>query len=178
MNPAPQSISSRRRRILHARSAQPWANKVAARSGLTAVLVAMGFFTALMLAVLPVAHAQASIQGVVEARNNALSEELVLVDIRRPEEWAETGIADIAIEIDMRSPEFLPRIRQLQQANPGKAIGFICAVGSRSAALARWFTRQGQSHFVDVSAGMIGRNGWLANGLPVRPAPGTHPSRH
>ncbi len=123
-------------------------------------------------------RAQASIQGVVEARQNVLNHKLILIDIRRPEEWAETGIADIATEIDMRSPDFLQRIRRLQQANPEKAIGFICAVGSRSARLAHWFIRQGQANIVDVNAGMVGRNGWLANRLPIRAAPGTHPSRN
>lgn len=122
------------------------------------------------------AQSPPQVMGVVQARQSALDDQLILIDVRRPEEWVETGIADVATEIDMRSPEFLKRVTDLRAANPDKAIAFICAVGSRSAGLANWFSRRGFDNIVDVRAGMIGRNGWLANRLPVRRAPGTHPS--
>ena len=112
--------------------------------------------------------------GVNEARQQALAGAITLIDIRRPEEWQASGIADVAIEIDMRAPDFLDRVRQLQLAHKDRPLAFICATGGRSDRLARWFEHQGVKPVIDVSAGMHGRNGWLAGKLPTR-APGTKP---
>lgn len=116
--------------------------------------------------------AQASeIQGVAQARGNVQANKLILIDIRRPDEWAASGIGDVAVALDMREPNFLAQVRELQLAAPDKRLGFICATGVRSRRLTSWFVRNGISDVVDVSEGMHGRNGWLANQLPVRQPP-------
>ncbi len=151
----------------------PWAGaiKLARRS-----LIVLGLALCACLPPAGFAQSPPQVMGVVQARQSALDDQLILIDVRRPEEWAETGIADVATEIDMRSPEFLKRVTDFRAANPDKAIAFICAVGSRSAGLANWFARRGFDNIVDVRAGMVGRNGWLENRLPLRRAPGAHPS--
>lgn len=114
--------------------------------------------------------------GVHEARALALDGAITLIDIRRPQEWQASGVADVAVEIDMRAPDFLNQVRELQLKNKDRPLAFICATGGRSNRLARWFERQGIDEVIDVSAGMHGRDGWLASKLPVR-APGTAPMR-
>ena len=52
------------------------------------------------------------------AREKALAGELVLIDIRRPEEWAETGVPDVALLLDMTSREFLSKLNAIRLQNP------------------------------------------------------------
>ncbi|MFK7963949.1 MAG: rhodanese-like domain-containing protein [Burkholderiaceae bacterium] len=124
----------------------------------------------------PAQHASAAdseIEGVVTARQQSAAGEMVLIDIRRPEEWQESGVPDTAIALDMTAKDFLPRLQEVIEQNPDKRLGLICAVGSRSRYLADWLNRQGVKNVVNVSAGVHGRNGWLANKLPVRKPDGS-----
>ncbi len=120
------------------------------------------------------AHAaEAEIEGVMAARKQSVAGKMILIDIRRPQEWLESGIPDTAIALDMTAKDFVPRLQALIEQNANKKIGLICAVGSRSRYLADWLNRQGVNGVVNVSAGVHGRNGWLANKLPVRKPAGS-----
>lgn len=106
--------------------------------------------------------------GVEAAREAVQAERMVLVDIRTPAEWRETGIPDVAVPLDMRQKGFVQSLLALREAHPDRALGLICAVGGRSAHVAGWLRQNGVEGVVDVSAGMLTREGWLARGLPVR----------
>ncbi len=106
--------------------------------------------------------------SVSDARDQTLAGEMILVDIRTPGEWVDSGVGDVAVEIDMRSPDFITRVRELSDAYPDRQLAFICATGGRSSRLARGVEAKGLKSVVDVSAGMHGAEGWLARGLPVR----------
>lgn len=98
--------------------------------------------------------------------------ELVLVDVRTPQEWKSTGVAAGAVPITMNSRDFDDRMRKLVAANPGKDIAFICAAGGRSASMRNRFARMGLADSYDVEEGMLGRGnapGWIARGLPMQP---------
>jgi len=118
-----------------------------------------------------IAAGAAPTMGVKEARNATANASLILVDIRRPEEWQESGVGDVAHPLDMTQPQFFSQLMKLRNANPDAQIGLICATGVRSKALASYLIRNGVKNIVDVSAGMHGRRGWLASKLPVKPAP-------
>ena len=95
---------------------------------------------------------------------------LVLVDIRTPAEWAQTGVPKGAARIDVYAPDFLPKIEAVRQANPGKDIGLICRTSSRSARAAQALAQRGWTNVVDVVGGVAGSargGGWIAEGLPV-----------
>lgn len=127
-----------------------------------------------MMAILlppPVRADSATIMGVEQARNAAINNSLILVDIRRPEEWQQSGVGDVAHALDMTNPRFVKDLMKLRNDNPDARLGLICASGSRSRVLARYLVRNGIKGVVDVSAGMHGRSGWLARKLPVKPAP-------
>jgi rhodanese-related sulfurtransferase len=95
---------------------------------------------------------------------------LVLVDIRRPDEWALTGVAVGAVPLDMRDEGFVAALERLVGGDHAKPIALICARGGRSRKLAAQLTAAGFSAVLDVSEGMLGSSsgpGWLARGLPT-----------
>lgn len=100
----------------------------------------------------------------------ARSGEIILIDIRRPEEWLQTGVAEGAIGLDMTQESFVPALVALRQANPQTPLALICRTGNRTGHVTSTLARQGFPGLVDVSEGMVGgRNGtgWLKRGLPT-----------
>lgn len=95
-----------------------------------------------------------------------------MLDIRRPDEWALTGVATGAVALDMREADFIERLDQLVAGDRAAPIALICARGVRSRRLAAKLTSAGFSAVVDVSEGMLGSAagpGWIARGLPISP---------
>ncbi|WP_240790357.1 rhodanese-like domain-containing protein [Rhodobacter sp. SY28-1] len=95
---------------------------------------------------------------------------LLLIDIRQPDEWADTGSPEGAQRLDLRSPDFLDRLSELAEGDTDRPIALICATGGRSARTARALTAAGFTNVLDVSEGMLGSSagpGWLARGLPT-----------
>ena len=92
-------------------------------------------FVAMLLAAGP-ASAQTlpprATMSVREAHARSRAKEVILVDIRRPEEWADTGVAEGAIKLDMTSPVFEARLAGLRAENPGKPIAIICRTANRT----------------------------------------------
>lgn len=112
---------------------------------------------------------EGSALSVTEAHSAARSGDITLIDIRRPDEWARTGIPEGADALDMRDPDFT---RKLLKLVPDRSapIALICARGVRTRALAKRLTEAGFSNIIDVPEGMLGSGagpGWLALGLPV-----------
>lgn len=105
------------------------------------------------------------------ARQLALAGDLLLIDIRDPTEWRETGIGDIALPISVHVPGFLPTLDAAMGGDKGRAIALICAAGSRSAMIASQLAAHGYGNVADVGEGMSGSvagPGWLRRGLPVK----------
>lgn len=97
---------------------------------------------------------------------------LILIDVRTPEEWVQTGIAEGAHPISMLDRGFLSQLAQLQEDNPGKTVAFICASGRRSALVQAELERRGYENIFSVYGGTTGsRNapGWIREGLPISP---------
>lgn len=96
--------------------------------------------------------------------------EIILIDIRRPDEWAATNVAEGAIGLDMRDEDFVSTLALLRRANPELPIALICRTGARTEYVTKTLAAQGFPGLVDVSEGMVGgRNGpgWLKRGLPT-----------
>lgn len=108
----------------------------------------------------------------VEAHEAALAGRIILLDIRRPEEWLETRVAEGAIGLDMTQDNFLPTLVALRKANPDKPIAMICRTGNRTGYVTKALAKQGFPGLVDVTEGMEGGPngpGWLKRGLPTYP---------
>ena len=108
--------------------------------------------------------------SVTEAYAAAKSQDLLLVDIRRPDEWEATGIGAGATPIDMRRDDFIAALDQLTSGDRSTPVALICARGVRSKHLGKALKDAGYLRVIDVPEGMLGSfagPGWLKTGLPV-----------
>jgi rhodanese-related sulfurtransferase len=111
-----------------------------------------------------------------EAHRLARTGRILLVDIRRPEEWGATGVAAGATPLDMRRDDFPAALAALRSGSPDRPVALICARGVRSRRLAARLARAGVASVLDVPEGMLGSSagpGWIARGLPTVPGAGT-----
>jgi rhodanese-related sulfurtransferase len=107
-----------------------------------------------------------------EAHAAARDGTLLLVDVRRPDEWAGTGIGAGALPLDMRRPDFEAALLDAAGGDRSQPIALICARGVRSRSLSARLRDAGFTNVMDVPEGMLGSGagpGWLRRGLPVVP---------
>jgi rhodanese-related sulfurtransferase len=115
-------------------------------------------------------HAEAQILSAPDAAEQMASGNFVLLDIRSPEEWAESGVAKGAWPVSMHVEGFPERLNAIFQHYDPSQIGLICATGNRSRYVAQVLEQSGIVGVTDVSEGMFGNPtgaGWIERGLPV-----------
>nr|WP_174822788.1 rhodanese-like domain-containing protein [Ruegeria lacuscaerulensis] len=108
---------------------------------------------------------------VAKAHNQALSGDILLVDIRTPKEWQATGVGEGAHPLDMRRDDFIQALVLLTGGNRDAPVALICARGVRSARMSNRLTEAGFTNVIDVPEGMLGSAagpGWVRAGLPVQ----------
>lgn len=137
---------------------------------------------AFLLALLPgLAMAAPEVMTAEEARAAQEAEEIVLIDIRTPQEWAEGGMPEGAVPLTMQDPEFIPKLQQVLERSGGARVAMICRTGSRSGYVTSRLQEAGLTSIIDVSEGVYGSSrgpGWLKRGLPVeQPDAGTFQKR-
>ena len=109
-----------------------------------------------------------------EAAPKIASGEMLLVDVRTPQEWQATGLAKNAVAIDLRDSGFQAKLAALRKGKEDKPVALICAGGIRSAQVQVSLAQQGVTQTVNIIGGMSGygnAKGWIADGLPVESAP-------
>lgn len=129
-----------------------------------------------ILAVSTPATALAQSAGVMSAQDahrKALARGIVLVDIRREDEWRQTGLpaSGHAISMYLGKRRFLAGISAAVGGDRSKPIALICATGVRSAYIQGILRRYGYTNVVNVAEGMLGGRygkGWRRTGLPLR----------
>lgn len=101
--------------------------------------------------------------------------DLEIFDIRTPEEWTQTGVAEGANLITMHNPDgplaFLAAIKLSVKGDLDKPIAMICATGARSDWAQKFLKANGFSNVSNISEGMMGRGptpGWIARKLPTK----------
>jgi rhodanese-related sulfurtransferase len=94
------------------------------------------------------------------AIQNNPPEDLVILDVRTPEEFAE-GHIDGAIMVDFYSDDFAD---QLAELDPDVPYLLYCRSGNRSGQTAVLLEDLGFSDVADVDGGVLG---WLDAGLPL-----------
>jgi rhodanese-related sulfurtransferase len=105
-----------------------------------------------------------------EAHKMAADKQAVLVDIRRPDEWAETGVGEHAVRIDMEDPMFVAKLNAAMGNDRTKPVALICRTASRTRVVQQALMQHGYTRVINVEGGMIGNGadkGWIAHGLPV-----------
>ncbi len=117
--------------------------------------------------------AQASGEGVLstpDAHRAAVSGDVLLVDIRRPDEWQHTGVGEGAMPLDMRRKDFTDVLLERTKGRTDTPVALICARGVRSRAMTARLQRAGFTNIIDVPEGMLGSGagpGWLKRDLPI-----------
>ncbi|QPH53624.1 rhodanese-like domain-containing protein [Pontivivens ytuae] len=113
------------------------------------------------------ASAEVEMMSPQEVRAASLAGDVVLIDVRRPDEWAATGIADVAVPLDMTADGFSERLAALRAENADKRVAIICRSGRRSARLAGELENAGWDNLIDVEGGTLA---WIEDGLPITTA--------
>ena len=99
--------------------------------------------------------------------------EIVLIDIRTPQEWRLTGVPQGAEKISWHPGEtqrFAEEILRLAGGDRDAPIALICRTGNRSTQAQDLLVREGFTRVYNVTegtAGSAGEPGWLKRGLPV-----------
>ena len=112
--------------------------------------------------------------SVQDAHKLAESGEILLVDIRTPQEWRDTKVAASAQTITMHNADFLKNLEMAIEGDKSKPIALICATGGRSNWLQSQLMSRGYTKVYDVFEGMLGSQsgpGWLKSSLPLKDAP-------
>jgi rhodanese-related sulfurtransferase len=105
-----------------------------------------------------------------EAFSAVSNDKLILLDIRSPGEWNETGVAQGAWPVTMHDPSFSTNLQRIQRQFPDTPIALICATGGRSNYVADVLEKNGLTGVIDVAEGMFGNGvapGWIARDLPI-----------
>ncbi len=79
----------------------------------------------------------------------------LLVDVRRPDEWRQTGVVEGALLLTYEDADsFLAAIRPYLQ--DGQSVSLVCRSGGRSSAAARQLAAADPSlQFIDIAGGMM-----------------------
>lgn len=118
------------------------------------------------------AWAETPILSAPEAQQRMQSGDLILLDIRRPSEWAETGVAKGAWPVSMHKDDFGQRLQAILKKHPAENVALICATGGRTNYVTSILSRNGITGVIDLSEGMMGNRrgpGWIKRGLKVVP---------
>ena len=117
-----------------------------------------------------VTMAETPILSAPEAQDRLTSGEMIVLDIRSPEEWKQTGVAEGVWPVSMHRPDFGRQLQTILAKYEPSQIGLICATGGRTAHVVSVLRQNGIDGITDVSEGMMGNPrgpGWLARGMPI-----------
>lgn len=108
-----------------------------------------------------------------DAHAKALAGELVLVDVRTPNEWLETGIPASGHSITMHQDPnvFLAQLLDKMDNDKTRPVAIICRTGARTTMLQGQLKQIGFTNVLNVVEGMLGGfagPGWRKTGLPTR----------
>ena len=119
---------------------------------------------------LPAAAQDVKLITPTDAHAQRQAQEILLVDVREPDEWADGGVAAGADRIAMQDPAIGAKLDALTGGDRTAPIALICRTGARSGAVAAAMARAGYTNVYSVDGGMLGSStgpGWRRSGLPV-----------
>lgn len=109
------------------------------------------------------------------AHRDAVSGAVMLIDVRSPKEWRQTGIPQGAKAISMHGPDgmdgFVARVTKAVNGRKDTPVALICARGVRSTRAGWALSGAGFTRVLNVREGVNGNwvdgPGWIARKLPV-----------
>ena len=143
---------------------------------LLAVLVAVGMIAAPAVAQVAAQETAGELIAADQAMRLAMSGEIVVVDVRSPQEWQQTGVPAGARLVTIHQPDgligFIDAMGDALGEDRDRPIALICARGNRSSVASSALAEAGYSQVYNIREGMFGSPdgpGWLARGLPTDP---------
>lgn len=100
----------------------------------------------------------------MEASQKLSSGELVLIDVREPNEWAADGSPYGCQRIALQNPHFLEEVLQSTNYDKNAKIAVCCRSGMRGDKAVRLLLDAGFNDVANVEGGMVR---WLTEELPV-----------
>lgn len=98
------------------------------------------------------------------------SQRALLVDVRTPAEFRETGIPKDAKALPIQDPNFGDKLLSFTKQKTDKPVIFICRSGNRAKSAAQIAGQVGFEKIYVVQGGVPGPHGWVAKGLPTEQA--------
>jgi len=127
----------------------------------------------LLSAAAPAAVAEPALSA-PEAHAGASAGALILIDIRTPQEWRETGVPQGARRVDFYDSSglqgFASKILEQVGGDRHAAIALVCRVGNRTTRAQSYLRSLGFTRVYNVREGMSGSAsgpGWIQRGLPL-----------
>ena len=114
----------------------------------------------------PEAHAENLTLEALSGQALSTSEDTLLVDIRRPDEWKQTGVIEGALLVTYTDPQsFLQAVQP--HLHEGQKLALVCRSGNRTSQATRQIAQLVNGPVIDVQGGMnrILREGYT----PVAP---------
>ncbi len=109
-----------------------------------------------------------------EAARRAAAGEILVIDVRSPGEWRQTGVPKGARQVTIHDPGGMPGFVEAVKVAVGgdlkRPIAVICAAGNRSTLAQRFLAKAGFTRVLNIKEGVLGGPygpGWLTRGLPV-----------
>ncbi len=97
--------------------------------------------------------------------------QVVLIDVRSPKEWRQTGVpknAHLVTVHDARGTAgFVNGVRKVIRGDLRRPVALICRSGNRSAQGAAVLIQAGFKNVYNVSSGVMASKGWADRGLPM-----------
>jgi rhodanese-related sulfurtransferase len=108
-----------------------------------------------------------------DALAQATAGKLILVDVRTPGEWAQTGIPAGAatVEVTAGRDAFLAGVLRVAGGDRNRPLAIICRSGGRSTSAQAMLLSDGFTRVLNVKEGVLGGSngpGWKARGLPMQ----------
>ncbi len=93
----------------------------------------------------------------------------LLIDVRTPDEWRQTGVPVTAHTVSAEDPQFVQKVGELTGGDKSRRIALICRSDNRSAEARDTLMAAGFTNVTSINGGVTGPNGWIDADLPVRP---------
>ena len=102
--------------------------------------------------------------SVTEAHNLVSDGSVLLIDVRQPEEWADTGKPLGSVGISLGDKAFVDKVKSAINEKLDTAIAVSCRTGGRSSEAAKRLRSAGLTNIRNVEGGILA---WLAANLPT-----------
>lgn len=106
--------------------------------------------------------------SVADAHERELAGRTILIDVRRPDEWDETGRPQGSYGVTLQDKDFLEQVKKLTEGDETRSIAFTCKTGGRSAEAADRAKATGHINIANVKGGF---QAWSEAGLPTEKGP-------